>query len=222
MPDSWTDTTPPRERLEAIATTIHDPKPIEYIADAARVEPDTAQQHVDELVRTGTLLETSDDEYVPDPVTLFFDELRTLTLTNTKPELQAQLDAVTTHIDTSEARFDADTPAELDATIPDDHPPDNENDVERWVTLTQWRDDLHTKHMLETALHVYDDVHGLAEQVPATLPEHTDENDDGHRSIDDAPPIPSDPDTDRPATDMLREKREEDRAERDSEFSSDE
>jgi hypothetical protein len=164
MVDAWTDSTTARERVETIATTLSQPRTANWIADQAAVTWDTAKKHLDDLVESGALLVTSSDEYVPDPTRAYFDHLRELILTNDREELRGELEAIADRIEEWQTAYGVESPDELEATLADDHPP--EEIRERRRALRRWENSRQSRDIIQTALHLYDDIESLTDGVP--------------------------------------------------------
>ena len=164
MTDSWTDTTTARERVETIATTLSEPRTVNWVADQAQVEWDTANRHLESLVEAGVLLETADGAYMPDPTRAYFDHLRDLILDNERTELRGELEAIAERVEEWQQRYGVDSPEELEATLADDRPA--EEIRERRQVLRRWETSQRSRELIRAALTLYDDVKSLGEGVP--------------------------------------------------------
>lgn len=164
MVESWVESMTARDRVAAIATTLSEPRTTHWIADQADVTWDTANKHLDDLVESGELLVTSNDEYVPDPTRAYFDQLRELVLTNDKEALRGELEAIAERIEEWQTTYNVDSPAELESTLADELPP--EEISARRQALRRWENSLRSRDTIETALRVYDDVQSLTDEIP--------------------------------------------------------
>lgn len=164
MVDSWTDSATARERVETIATTLSEPRTVNWVAEQSEVEWDTAKRHLGSLADAGILTVTDDGKYVPDPTRAYFDRLRDLILENERAELRAELEAIAGRIDEWKGRYDVDSPAELEATLADDRPADEVS--ERRRVLRRWEQSQRSRDFIRKALALYDDVRSLGEGAP--------------------------------------------------------
>lgn len=164
MVEAWQDATTARERVETIATTLSEPRTVNWVADQAEVEWDTAKRHLGSLADAGLLVVTDDDRYLPDPTRAYFDHLRDLILENERGELRAELEAIAERIDGWRERYGVDSPAALEATLADGHPA---NEIrERRRVLRRWEHSQRSRELLRKALTLYDDVRSLGEGAP--------------------------------------------------------
>jgi hypothetical protein len=166
MVESWTDEMTARERVETIATTLSDPRTVNWVAEQAEVQWETAKKHLDALVESGQLLVTDENKYVPDPTRAYFDRLRELILTNDRGELRGELEAIAERIEEWQTTYDVTTPEELEATLADDLAPDEIR--ERRRILRRWENSQGSRETIRAALRLYDDVESLRNDVPGT------------------------------------------------------
>ena len=118
----------------------------------------------DDLVESGALLVTDSDEYVPDPTRAYFDHLRELILTNDREELRGELEAIADRIEEWQTAYGVESPDELEATLADDHSP--EEIRERRRALRRWENSRQSRDIVRTALRLYDDIESLTDGVP--------------------------------------------------------
>ena len=166
MVEPWTDTMTARERVETIATTLSKPRTANWVAEQADVKWDTAKKHLDDLVDSGTMLRTENDQYVPDPTRAYFDHLRELILTNDQEELRGELEAIAERIDDWRATYNVDSIGDLEATLAEDLPPEEIRDRRR--VLRRWENSYSSRKTIKAALALYDNVRSLTENVPAS------------------------------------------------------
>jgi DNA-binding transcriptional ArsR family regulator len=167
MVESWTDSMTARERVKTIATTLSEPRTANWIAEQADVTWDTAKKHLDDLADSGILLVTEDGTYVPDPTRAYFDRLRELILTNDRDTLRAELEAIAERIEDWKTTYDVDSPDALEATLADDLPAEDIADRRR--VLRRWENSLRSRETIRTALHLYDEVQSLTDDIPADV-----------------------------------------------------
>lgn len=165
MVDSWTDSTTARERVETIATTLSEPRTVNWVAEQAEVEWDTAKRHLESLADAGILTATDDGQYVPDPTRAYFDHLRDLILDNDRSELRAELEAIAERVDEWKGQYEVDSPEELEATLADDRPV--EDISERRRALRRWEQSQRSRDLIRKALALYDDVQSLGDGTVA-------------------------------------------------------
>jgi DNA-binding transcriptional ArsR family regulator len=161
MVDSWTDSTTARERVETIATTLSEPRTVNWVAEQAEVEWDTAKRHLTSLADAGILTVTDDGQYVPDPTRAYFDYLRDLILENERSELRAELEAIAERVDDWKQQYGVEAPEELEATLADDLPADEVSDRRR--VLRRWEQSQRSRDLIRKALALYDDVRSLGD-----------------------------------------------------------
>ncbi|MFW6004823.1 MAG: DUF7342 family protein [Halodesulfurarchaeum sp.] len=166
MVEEWTESMTARERVETIATTMTEPRSPNWVATQAEVEWDTAKKHLENLRESGLLLLTAEDKYVPDPTRAYFDHLRDLILEHSKTELRTELTAIADRIDEWKARYDVDSPSELEATLATDLP--GAAVRERQRALRQWENSLESRDRIRRALELYDDITALSKDLPGT------------------------------------------------------
>ena len=166
MVEPWTETMTARERVETIATTLSKPRTANWVAEQADVKWDTAKKHLNDLVDSGIMLQTEDEQYVPDPTRAYFDHLRELILTNDQEQLRGELEAIAARIDDWRATYDVESIEDLEATLAEDRTPDEIRDRRR--VLRRWENSHSSREAIKAALALYDNVRSLIETVPAT------------------------------------------------------
>lgn len=166
MVESWTERSTARERVETIATTLSEPRSVNWVAEQAEVEWDTAKRHLSGLVDTGVLVETDDGRYAPDPTRAYFDHLRDLIRAHDRAELRAELEAIAERVEGWQREYGVDSPSELEATLAD--APSADAVRERRRVLRRWENSQRSRELIQRALVLYDDVRSLDEGGPAT------------------------------------------------------
>ncbi len=116
--EAWKEHTTAFDRVQAISTSLSQPRSASYIADEAHVAENTARDHLERLVNLNVLLKNERDDgayYSPDPLHTRIQTLRDLLeahdrngLIELKAELQSQ-------IEDWQADFGVTTPDELRA-----------------------------------------------------------------------------------------------------------
>lgn len=78
---AWIEHTSAFDRVQSIARSVSEPKPVSYIADEAHVAENTARDHLERLVELNVLLESESGGtalYSPDPLHVRLQTLREL------------------------------------------------------------------------------------------------------------------------------------------------
>ena len=100
--EAWIERTSAFDRVQSIARSVSEPKPVSYIAEEAHVAENTARDHLERLVELNVLLESASGGatlYSPDPLHLRLQTLRELLeehdrdgLIELKANLQAEIE----------------------------------------------------------------------------------------------------------------------------------
>ncbi len=114
--DAWKAHTSAFDRVQAVASTVSQPRSASYIASEAFVAENTARNHLERLVTLHVLVKTEQDggaRYAPDPLHTRLQTIRELLaeydrdgLIQLKAELQTQ-------IEEWQSEYDVSSPAEL-------------------------------------------------------------------------------------------------------------
>lgn len=95
----WVDQTTAYDRLLSIASTVSEPRSVQYIANEARVSEVTASEYLDRLAGLNVLLKSEEEGtsvYSPDPLHTRMQGIRELLEENDRDdliELQSELEA---------------------------------------------------------------------------------------------------------------------------------
>lgn len=168
MVDRWTENTTERDRVEAIARTLTQPRTAEWIADQSEVEVEAAQEHLNDLATCGILLLTANGKYITDSTRLYFEHLRELILSNSKEQLRNELESIDDQVGAWRSRYDVSSRAVLRDSLSGDL--DSEEIHERRWVIRHWETSLHSQKMIQTALLMHDEIRSLAESIPGTNP----------------------------------------------------
>lgn len=154
--EAWKGHTTAFDRVQSVATTVSQPRPVSYIADEAHVSENTARAHLERLVNLNVLLKTERDDgalYSPDPLHTRIQTLRDLLeehdrngLIELKAELQSQ-------IEDWEADYRVDSPSELRAQAADTATASETRELNR--TAGDWELALYRLSILEDAIENY-------------------------------------------------------------------
>jgi hypothetical protein len=152
----WTEHTTAFDRVQSVATTVSNPRPVSYIADEAHVAENTARGHLERLVELNVLLESDAGDgvlYAPDPLHTRIQSLRELLeehdrdgLVDLKIELQSQ-------IEDWEAEYSADSPDELRTRAAETDTASQTRELKR--AASDWELALYRLSVLEDALENY-------------------------------------------------------------------
>lgn len=164
---SWAESMTARERIRAIAKTLHEPRSINWISDQADAAWSTTNQELQDLVEQGQLrrVEIGDTTlYQPDYTRRLFDEIRALIEENTREALRNELAAITEEIEAWQATYDVKTWADLEQSLADDSLSSTEI-RERRDVIAFWRENEEDRRLIKHALELYSDVESAREQM---------------------------------------------------------
>ena len=162
---SWTDGLSSRERVREIATTLTEPRSVEWVRDQAQVSSwQTAKDELEMLVEFGQVQAIEGDDgntkYAPNYQLRYFKEVTELINTHTRAELREEIASIQADIDEWKHEFSVESRDELEATLTDDDL-DAEAIQERNRVLRQWDHYEDNKRLLKHALELYDDAREL-------------------------------------------------------------
>lgn len=162
---SWTDDLSARERVREIATTLTEPRSVEWVRKEAQVSAwQTAKDELEMLVEFGQLQAVEGDDgntkYAPNYQLRYFSELTELINTHTRAELREEIADIQAEIDAWKTEYGVDSRAELESTLTNDGL-DSAEIRERNRTLRQWERYEDNKRLLKHALELYDDAREL-------------------------------------------------------------
>ena len=116
--DTWKEHTTAFDRVQSVASTVSQPRPVSYIAKEAYVAENTARDHLERLVDLNVLLKSEHKDgayYSPDPLHIRIQTLRDLLeahdrngLIDLKADLQSKIEGW-------ENEYNADFPVDLRA-----------------------------------------------------------------------------------------------------------
>jgi len=169
MPDrgleSWADDLSARERVREIATTLTQPRSVEWVREQARVSSwQTAKDELEMLVEFGQVHAIEGDDgntkYAPNYQLRYFNEMTELINEHTRDELREEIAAIQEEIDQWKADFDVESRDELESTLTDNDL--SSDDIrERNRVLREWERYEDNKRLLKHALELYDDAREL-------------------------------------------------------------
>ena len=161
----WTDDLSARERVREIATTLTEPRSVEWVREEAQVSAwQTAKDELEMLVEFGQIQAVDGDDghtkYAPNYQLRYFTELTELINTNTRADLREEVAAIQDDIDEWKADFGVESRDELESTLTDDDL-DSTAIRDRNRVLRQWERYEDNKRLLKHALELYDDAREL-------------------------------------------------------------
>lgn len=164
---SWTETTSARERIRRVATTLREPRSVNWISKQAEAAWSTTNEELDDLVDQGRLrrVDVSNQTlYQPDYTRQLFEEIRVLIEENSREELRSELVAITQEIEDWQATYDVETWEGLEQSLADGERSSTEV-RERRDVIAFWRENEADRDLLKHALELYTDVESAREQA---------------------------------------------------------
>jgi hypothetical protein len=163
--DSWDDDLTARERVREIATTLTQPRSVEWVREQAQVSGwQTAKDELEMLVEFGQLHAVEGDDgnprYAPNYQRRYFQELTELINTHTREGLRDEIASIQETIDAWRDEYDVDSRDDLEATLTDADI-DSESIRERNRVLREWERREDNQRLLKHALELYDDARSL-------------------------------------------------------------
>lgn len=163
--ESWTKDMTARERVREIATTLTEPRSVEWVRDQAQVSAwQTAKDELEMLVEFGQVHAIDGDDgntkYAPNYQRRYFDEVAELINSHTREELREEIATIQETIDEWKREFDVESRDELESTLADDDLT-SEAVRDRNSVLRQWERHEDNKRLLKHALELYDDARSL-------------------------------------------------------------
>ncbi|WP_424014153.1 DUF7342 family protein [Halorubrum xinjiangense] len=158
---SWSDGQTARERVRAIATTLTQPRSVDWVRDEAQVSSwQTAKDELEMLAEFGQVQIVDGDDgspkYAPNYQQRYFTELTELINDHTREELREEVATVQAQIDDWKTAFDVESRDELEVTLTDDALSSDEI-RERNRVLRRWEHTEENKRLLKHALELYKD-----------------------------------------------------------------
>lgn len=162
---SWTGDLSARERVREIATTLTEPRSIEWVREEAQISSwQTAKDELEMLVEFGQLHAVEGDDgntkYAPNYQLRYFNEVTELINTYEREELREEIADIQAGIDEWKAEFGVESREELESTLTDGDL-DSEEIRERNRVLRRWERYDDNKRLLKHGLELYDDAREL-------------------------------------------------------------
>jgi len=153
----WTESVSAADRVRSVATTLHEPRTANWIAEEAEVAHETARKYLDRLVDDGKV-ETSEaggkTVYQPDPVGQYLAEMHRLYAEHTADELADSLTEITDQLRHWQAEYEAETPNEVRAAIGETTSAATAEEYRR--VATEWEQLRDRQSLVEDTLRLYD------------------------------------------------------------------
>ena len=162
---SWPDGLSARERVREIATTLTQPRSVEWVREEAQISSwQTAKDEMEMLVEFGQVHAIEGDDgnikYAPNYQLRYFNEITELINEHTRADLREEIATIQKQIDEWKDDFDVESRKDLESTLTDDDL--SSKDVrERNTVLRQWERYEDNKRLLKHALELYDDARSL-------------------------------------------------------------
>lgn len=163
--ESWSDGLTARERVREIATSLTEPRSVEWVREQAQISSwQTAKDELEMLVEFGQVHAIEGDDgntkYAPNYQLRYFNEVTELINEHTRAELREEIATIQEQIDAWKTEFDVETRDDLESTLTDDDL--SSGDVrERNEVLREWERYEDNKRLLKHALELYDDARSL-------------------------------------------------------------
>lgn len=163
--ESWTDGLTARERVRQIATTLTQPRSVEWVREEAQISSwQTAKDELGMLAEFGQIHAIDGDDgntkYAPNYQLRYFNEVTELINNHTRDELREEIARIQEQIDEWKTEFDVESRDGLESTLTDDDV--TSDDVrKRNAILRDWERYEDNKRLLKHALELYDDARSL-------------------------------------------------------------
>ncbi|MDL0129843.1 hypothetical protein PNP59_02685 [Halobacterium salinarum] len=159
---SWTKGLSARERVREIATTLTQPRSVQWVKDEAQVSSlQTVKDELEHLVEFDQVHVIEGDDgnpkYAPNFQRRYLDELTDLLNNYTQAELREEIAGIQEQSEEWQARFDVDSRDDLESTLTN---PELSGEAVRTrkTVLRQWEHYEANKKLLKHALELYDDA----------------------------------------------------------------
>lgn len=174
--DDWTEAMTARDRIEAVALTLREPRSVNWIKEQAEVGSwETTKSQLEYLTDAGQLTTVEidgDTRYRIDPMRAYLDHIQELVVENTKDELRDELEAIASEIAKWKREYDVNSLQELEESLGEELPPKEVRD--RRKVITYWEENQHHRQLLTNALGLYDDLSAQDYGSNSSYPQHAD------------------------------------------------
>lgn len=163
--DSWTEGLSARERVREIATTLTQPRSVEWVREESQISSwQTAKDELEMLSEFGQIHAIEGDDgntkYAPNYQLRYFNEVTELINNHTRDELREEIATIQETLDKWKTEFDIESRDDLESTLTDDNL-SSEDIRERNTVLREWERYEDNQRLLKHALHLYDDARSL-------------------------------------------------------------
>jgi hypothetical protein len=163
--DSWGEDLTARERVREIATTLTQPRSVEWVREEAGISSwQTAKDELEMLVDFGQVHAVDGDDgntkYAPNYQLRYFNEVTELINEHTREDLREEVAAVQSEIDEWQDEFNVESRDELESTLTDEGL-SSDAIQERNRILRKWEHYEDNKRLLKHALELYEDARSL-------------------------------------------------------------
>lgn len=161
---AWDEDLTARERVREIATTLTEPRSVEWVREQAGVSAwQTAKDELEMLAEFGQVQTIDGDDghikYAPNYQQRYFEELAALINDHTRAELREEIATIQERIDDWKAEFGVSEQQELEASLVDEQ--DAETIHKRNRVLRRWERAAGNQRLLRQALQLYDDARSV-------------------------------------------------------------
>ena len=127
---------PADERVYRVALQLYEPARVAEVAERAECAPDTARRHLQRFTDLGVITRVTDDPATYQRNESYFEWRKRQRLADcSMDELRDRLETLTARERTFRERYDAETPAAVDALAHADH-----DELEAvWLDLSEWQ-----------------------------------------------------------------------------------
>lgn len=163
--ESWTEGLSARERVREIATTLTQPRSVEWVRENAQISSwQTAKDELEMLVEFGQVHAIEGDDgntkYAPNYQLRYFNEVTELINSHTREELRDEIAAIQEQVDEWKQDFDVESRNGLESTLTDEDL--SSDDIRtRNTILRRWEQSEDNKRLLKHALELYEDARSL-------------------------------------------------------------
>ena len=162
---SWAEGLSARERVREIATTLTQPRSVNWVKEEAGISSwQTAKEELEMLVEFGQLRavegEHGNTRYAPNYQRRYFDELAALINEHTREQLREQIAEIQERIEEWQSEVGVESRSDLEATLTDEDLA-AEQVRERNAVLRRWERYEDNRRLLRHALELYDDARAL-------------------------------------------------------------
>ena len=166
--DNWTEGLKTRERIQRIATSLTQPRSVNWIKEQARVSSwETTKDELERLAEFGQIRavekEDGDVMYAPNYERRYVEHLLELLDRYDREGLRDEMAEIQESIDGWKDEYGVDSKEELERSLSEDA--DSEEIRERNRVLRRWERAVSNKKLLSQALVLYEDVQEPPERI---------------------------------------------------------